>query len=99
MNKGQNSTEQTLERARQVNGVFSTIRHELSEIQAMTSANSRSASEQNLAADQIRGHLTQLESLAQEAEQLANSMNDECEQLAQLMDDQNRIIQRFQQSL
>ena len=98
MNKGQHSTEQTLERARQVNGVFSTIRHELSEIQAMTNANSRSASEQNQAADQIRDHLTQLESLAQEAEQLAGSMNSECEQLAQLMDDQNRIIQRFQQS-
>ena len=64
----------------------------------MTNANSRSASEQNQAADQIRDHLTQLESLAQEAEQLAGSMNSECEQLAQLMDDQNRIIQRFQQS-
>ena len=99
LNKGQESTQETLNTAHQVTEVFSTIRNELADIEACANASSQAVEQQNQAAESITSHLHQLEQLSTEAERLAGDMNDQCEQLSQLMSDQGNIIRRFQQGI
>lgn len=99
MTQGQESTIQTLEKARQVTEVFSSIQQELGDIHAITDTNSHSVEQQNKAASLIHDNLNHLQGLSDEAEELAADMNKQCGNLSQLMAEQVNIIRRFQQGL
>ncbi|WP_419811764.1 methyl-accepting chemotaxis protein [Bacterioplanoides sp.] len=99
MNKGLQSTSNTLQKAHEVTEVFATIRTELGMIHQLSNSNSSAVLQQNQAANDIGNNLQQLEALSDEAETMAEDMNQHCEQLSQLMRAQGNIIRRFQQGL
>ena len=99
MKQGEQSTDHTLELAQKITDVFANIRSGLNDIKHITDTNRDSVDEQSRAAESIHNNLSQLETLAQDAESLAGGMNKECDNLALLMNDQNQIIHRFQQGI
>ena len=99
MEKGLQSTENTLHKAHKVTDVFAAIRNELDVIHQLNHSNSTAVQQQNQAANDIGSNLQQLEALSDEAETMAEDMHQHCEQLSQLMRDQGNIIRRFQRGL